>query len=243
MSGRVLCTDGRVQRRSADELAAVDDPAWPVVSRLLDHAGTATALEVDPERGRRVLVSLQVTSRSYLGALALNTGGILADHGWFRLLGGGSDHMDDLASANNLHGEEGSDEPPPFLLVGFDALGGRFAIDGGGLGVAAGEVCYFGPDTLSCGGLGGGHADFVTAAISGALSQTFAPLRWSGWQDEIATLRSDQGLAVYPPPFAREGQDIAAASRRAVPVRELFYFYDESARQLDTPPFEPPPRA
>ncbi|PVU82034.1 hypothetical protein DDP54_02305 [Cellulomonas sp. WB94] len=224
-----------MQRRSADELAAVDDPAWPAVSSLLDRVRTATALEVDPERGRRVLFSLQVTARSYLGALALNTGGILADHGWFRLLGGGSDHLDDVASVNNLDGRRGTHQPPPFLLVGFDALGGRFAIDGGGLGVAAGEVCYFGPDTLSWGGLGGGHADFVTAAISGALSQTFAPLRWSGWQDEVAALRADQGLSIYPPPFSREGQDIAAASRRAVPVRELVYFYDEAARQLGAP--------
>lgn len=40
----------------------------------LGRSGSATALEVDPERGREVLVSLQVTARSYLGALDLNTG-------------------------------------------------------------------------------------------------------------------------------------------------------------------------
>jgi hypothetical protein len=114
-------------------------------------------------------------------------------------------------------------------------VGGRFAIDCGGLGVGASAVCYFGPDTLSWGGLGVGRADFVTAAISGELSQTFAPLRWSGWQDEVAALRPDQGLSVYPPPFTCEGQDVATASRRAVPASEPLYFYDDSARQLGTP--------
>lgn len=235
MLGRVTCEDEGVHRRSAEELAAVDDPAWRVLSSMLESTTTARALEVDPRRGRRVLASLQVTARSYLGALALNTGGILADHGWFRLLGGGNDLLDDLASVNHLDGGEGADEPPAFLVVGFDALGGRFAIDGGSLGVGPGEVCYFGPDTLSWGSLGGGHADFVTAAITGALSQTFASLRWPGWQDEVASLRPDQGLSVYPPPFSVEGQDIAAASRRAVPVHELFYFYDECARQMCPP--------
>jgi hypothetical protein len=76
--------------------------------------------------------------------------------------------------------------------------------------------------------------DEVAGEWSTGHSRTFAPLRWSGWQDEVAALRSDEGLSVYPPPFTREGQDIAAASRRAVPVRELFDFYDDSACQLVT---------
>lgn len=219
-----------MHRRSFEDLVSVEDPAWPAILALVKKARTATILDIDPERARQVLVSLQVTARSYLGALALNTGGILADRGWFRLLGGGSDTLADLATVNHLN--EATDSPPPFLVVGFDALGGRFAVDGGGLGIGAGEVCYFGPDTLSWGGLGGGHAEFVTAAITGKLSQSFAPLRWPGWQDEVAALRPDQGLAVWPPPFSAEGQDVATAIRRPVPIRELFAFYDDAARQL-----------
>ena len=163
----------------------------------------------------------------------MNTGGVLVDHGWFRLLGGGSDHLADLASVNGLDVDGGSPGAPPYLIIGFDVLGGRFAIDGGGLGVAAGEVCYFGPDSLAWGGLGGGYADFVTAAIAGGLSEAFAPLRWPGWEAEVSALRPDHGLALYPPPFAREGQDLAAVTRRAVPLIELLEFYEEAARQLD----------
>lgn len=224
-----------MERRAAEQLADVDDPAWPAIARLIDQAGTARVLDADPQRARRVLFNLQVTARSYLGALALNTGGVLVDHGWFRLLGGGSDHLTDLASVNGLDADGGTQGPPPYLIVGFDALGGRFAIDGGGLGVATGEVCYFGPDSLTWGGLGGGHPDFVTAAIAGGLSEAFASLRWPGWEDEVTALGPDQGLALYPPPFTRQGQDLAAASRRAVPLIELLEFYDEAARQLNAP--------
>ncbi len=112
-------------------------------------------------------------------------------------------------------------------------LGGRFAIDGGSLGIALGEVCYFGPDGLAWEALGGGHADFVHAALTGGLAETFSSLRWPGWQDETENLSPDEGLALYPPPFSREGQDLSAVSRRPVPLTELSAFYEETAAQFD----------
>ena len=218
--------------RRLEELLNVPDPAWDKVRHLVGQNPSATVVDGDSERGARALWRLQVSASSYLGALAVHTGGILADDGWFRLLGGGSPHLADLATANELDEPREGAAPPPFLLVGYDALGGRFAIEGGGLGVAAGEVCYFGPDSLSWGGLSGGHADFVTAAIVGDLAEAFEPLRWAGWQEEVRQLLPDQGLSVYPPPFSREGRDLGAASRRPVPVQELFDFYDDASRQL-----------
>jgi hypothetical protein len=226
------CNDASVTIRRLEELLNVRDPAWGDVRDLAGRNPSATIVNGDSEHGERVLWKLQVTARSYLGALALHSGGVLADHGWFRLFGGGSAHLIDLATANDLGEPREGANPPPYLLVGYDALGGRFAIDGGGLGVAAGEVCYFGPDSLSWGGLGGGHADFVAAAIEGHLADAFEPLRWTGWQQEISHLRPDQGLSIYPPPFTQEGKDLGAASRRPVPIQELFNFYDDAARQL-----------
>lgn len=172
--------------RTARRLADVDDPAWPHIAALAAHADSATVLDIERSRGEDVLHRLQVTARSYLGALALNCGGLLADHGWFRLLGGGSSHLPDLATANGLTDPQQDTHPPGALLVGHDALGGRFAIDGGALGVSTAEVCYLGPDTLTWQDLGGGHAQFVTAVLEGALATTFADLRWRGWQDEVA---------------------------------------------------------
>lgn len=219
--------------RRVEELTDVPDPAWEAIRYLADQNPSTTVVDSNPKQNHEVLWRLQVTARSFLGAMALNSGGVLADHGWFRLLGGGSPHLADLAAANGLGEPKDDAVQPPCLLVGYDALGGRFAIDGGALGVGAGEVCFFGPDSLAWEGLGGGHADFVSAAISGQLADTFSALRWSGWQEEVGRLLPDQGLAAYPPPFSREGQEIGAASRRTVPIQELFDFYDEAARQLE----------
>lgn len=217
--------------RAADELAAVPSPAWPLVVEWIDHAPvTVETIGVDQDSGLSILYRLQVTAASVLGALALNCGALLADHGWFKLLGGGGGGLPDLATASQLPDDPAlSAGPPGSLLVGFDVLGGRFAVDGGGLGVAPGEVCYFGPDTLQWQGLGGGHADFVHAALSGGLSEAFQSLRWEGWEDETAALSPDQGLSLFPPPFTQEGKDISSVSRRAVPLTELLGFFQDAA--------------
>lgn len=217
--------------QTGEALAAVADPAWPAILELVRAAPGAYALAVSRDQGLRTLEALQVTARSALGALALNCGGIIAGHGWFRLLGGGGDGLPSLATANGLRPGVGG-APPPMLLVGYDVLGGRFAVDGGGLGIAPGEVCYFGPDTLEWEGLGGGHAAFVEAAIGDELDDAFANLRWTGWEGEVSGLAPDQGLSLYPPPFSEEGRDVAAVSRRAVPLAEVVAFNDEAAAGL-----------
>lgn len=121
--------------RAAGELAGVPDPAWPLWLELVRLAPvTAVVLPVDRPDGLEVLFRLQITARSMMGALALNSGGMLADHGWVRLLGGGSGNLPDLAAANGL-GPPGASPPPMSMTVGFDVLGGRFArmVLGGGL--------------------------------------------------------------------------------------------------------------
>lgn len=202
------------------------DDAWPLIEEWsADSPVSITVLPADPERAARTLGGLRVTTRSPLGALALHCGGIVVDSGWFRLLGGGTAELPDLMTASSEH-------LPGAVVIGYDALGGTFAIDGGGLGVAPGEVCYFGPDSLRWGGLGGGHGAFVQGVLTGALGAGFEDLRWPGWQDEVAALSLDQGLSLWPPPFTAEGKDIAAASRKPVPLTELLGLYAEMATQL-----------
>lgn len=215
------------------ELVDVEHPAWPELRDAVDRSDTpVTVLPTTRERGERTLHRLQVSARSVLGALALECGGLLVDHGWLRVLGGGANGIPDLAEANGLGEPDDSTQPPAFLLVAFDVLGGRFAVDGGGLGVAPGQVCHFAPDSLRWEGLEVGHGEFVHAMVSGATEQFYDGLRWPGWEDDCAGLAPHEGFALYPPPFSQEGADPAAASRRRVPIAELFDFYDDAARQL-----------
>jgi hypothetical protein len=64
------------------------------------------------------------------------------------------------------------------------------------------------------------------------MTVTFDSLRWPGWEEEVESLDPDQGIALYPPPFSVEGRDPSKVSRRAVPIAELFGFYEDAAAQL-----------
>jgi hypothetical protein len=215
--------------RPLDELAVPEDSAWPALAAAVERSSVgARAAPADPDPAAQTLVRLQVTTRSVLGALAFHCGGLVVDSGWLRILGGGSPGLPDLVTANGLQDAVG---PPPFLLVAYDVLGGRFAVDGGGLGVAPGEVCYWGPDTLAWTGLGAGHAAFVHWAVGGeGLAEFYASLRWDGWERVVREVPLSHGLSVLPPPFAR-GDD-TAPSRQAIPFAEVLGFYDEMARRL-----------
>lgn len=222
--------------RSLDELTSVADPAWPLVLRWASAGGDVTILPRHADASERCLRRLQVTTRSVLGALAYECGGVLVDHGWLRLLGGGP-QLVDVASASGLEEPTSASSPPSFLVVGFDVLGGRFAVNGGGLAGASGEVCFYAPDTLAWEPLGMGHGDFVEWALTADLGAFYRDLRWPGWEQETQALQPDQGLSVYPPLFTAEARgDVAGTSRRPVPFTELLDLQSEVAAQLEQVP-------
>lgn len=217
--------------RTLAELRDVEDPAWPALADAILGASTATLVPVGPSAGEACLVALQVTARSTLGALALNAGAVLVDRGWLRILGAGTDGLPSLAAANDL-APAAPRASPPFLLVAFDVMGGRFAVDGGGLGGSPGEVHYWSPDTLDWTPLGLGHSDFVRWALDDGVADFYADLRWDGWEDETAAVGLDQGLSIWPPLCSTESRPIAATTRRPVPWRELSDLLDDLAAQL-----------
>jgi hypothetical protein len=227
-----------MQIRAVDELDVVDGAAWPgLVEQILAASTPVRVLEVSPEQGREVLVRLQVSTRSVLGSLARYCGGLVLDHGWLRILGGGSPVLPDLATVNGLTGPGSVAGLPGWLVVAYDVLGGRFAIDGGGLGIGAGQVGYWGPDSLTWVGLDGGHSAFLSWALSGGLDSFYASLRWPGWQEQVTHVGLGEGLSVYPPPFTalpagHRPAGWSPPSRRAVPFPELLAFYDDAAAQV-----------
>ena len=215
-----------------------NDPAWPQVRTwIADAENDVVVVEASRQRGEHVLQLLQVTSRSVLGAVALETGGILVDRGWLRILGCGSARMQaSLASWNGL-GVVAAVEPlDGALVVAHDAVGGFFALDGGALGGERGEVRYLAPDTLSWEHIANGYSDFVTWALEGDLEGFYDALRWPGWEDELANVSADSGFLLLPPPFTREGKPVAKARRTLVPVTELWAAQLGYARQFEALP-------
>lgn len=90
---------------TVDELVDQDNHAWEEVRNILQEGNNPFRIvpaESESARGDS-LYRLQVSTKSYLGTVAYETGGIIFDHGWITLLGaGGPEIYGSLASWNGL---------------------------------------------------------------------------------------------------------------------------------------------
>lgn len=210
-----------------------DEDAWPEIEAWAADAENEVVIRpARVEDGERTLLDLQITTRSPMGAVARHAEGILVDHGWIRVLGaGGPDVRPTLAGlegtrTDGLARDDG-------LLVAHDAIGGFFAVNGGGLPGERGETVFLSPRTLRWHPLEAGYEEWLRWLFDGDLADFYDGLRWDGWEREAAELTPGDGLHLYPPPWSEEGADVAAASRRAVPVTELWALAQQHRSELD----------
>ena len=176
-----------------------------------------------PAEGNRksALVATQVTTRSPMGAIIYETGGILVDHGWIRILGSGCDRLPrSLPEWNKGRTFDEYGDSAPYLLVADDVIGGFFAVDGGGLLCGkVGSIFYYSPDTVCWEPMDMSYSDFVRWCFTGDVAKYYADYRWSGWQEDVRSLPGDKVFSFYPFLWAK-AEGMESRSRRAVPVAE-----------------------
>src|SRR5436190_17512085 len=147
--------------RSLEELINVNEPALPLVREWVAQAvRPVELLPPSPDRDR-ALLQTQVTTRSPMGAIIYETGGILIDDGWLRVLGSGHERLTRTLPGWNVGRSQ------DYLLFADDAVGGFFAINGGAFGTDLKAVYYFAPDSLEWEVLGVGYSQFIHWACSG----------------------------------------------------------------------------
>jgi Protein of unknown function DUF2625 len=212
--------------RTLDELIDNSDPALPLVRQWLAEAKRPCELLPPSENRGRVLVGLQVTTRSPMGAIAYESGGLLVDHGWLRILGAGHPKLPRSIVEWNV------DRSSAYLLVADDVVGGFFAINGGKLGDDPGLMYYWAPDSLKWERLGIGYTDFIQWAVSDRLTAFYRDLRWEDWESEVQSVSADECFSFYPFLWTREGS-VESSSRRLVPVGQQFALNIELLSKLD----------
>jgi hypothetical protein len=232
-------THDAAMKRTVGQLINSEDDAWPLV---LDWVASATRpveiLPVEASIGEATLFALQITTRSPMGAIALRSAGLLVDHGWLRILGAGGDRIGDgLREWNALDGRPTLDPAlEEALIIGYDALGGFFALNGGAWPGQPGQVHYFAPDTYDRQEFDVGYSGFLEFAMTGDLDGFYGDQRWPGWEAEVAALGPDQTMSVYPF-LGFENTPIIERTRRPVPAREAWTFHwtiGEQIRDLPT---------
>jgi hypothetical protein len=218
--------------RSIDDLVDPVDHAWPTVLAWLAGGIRPASILPPTPGGPRTLEALQVTTRSPMGSIALESGGILVDDGWLRLLGGSEPERDlGLLTWNGLLPNT-APLVPGALVVAIDVLGGLFVINDLAFDDGRGNVWYFAPDTLEWLDTGLSYSGFVRWSVEGDLDGYYTDLRWPGWRDETAPLSLNEGISIYPFPWASTGGALKDRSRRVVPIDELAPIYLETRRQL-----------
>lgn len=211
--------------RNLNDLLNRDEPGID----LLRHwaAAAEVPVEILPPSARRteVLVALHVTTRSPLGALAYDTGGVLVDNGWLRFLGSGHPRLRRDLDGWNRGRSDG------FLLVADDAVGGFFALNGGALGPDQHQVYYWPPDGLDWLPLEMGFSEFFQWALTEDIRRFFGDLKWAGWERDLATLQADACFSFFPFLWTTQGS-VEGSYRGPVSASEAFDFKVEALRQL-----------
>jgi hypothetical protein len=203
------------------------DPGWPVVENMIRNAtNKVEVLPVERPDGEKNLLAIQVTTRSPMGAIAYQTGGLLVDHGWIRVLGAGHPRLPRTLASWNFPDR---DPAHPRLLGGFlvadDVLGGFFALNGGALNGPTMHVFYFALDALRWEDTGRGYTEFLDFLLSGNLEKFYAGQRWSGWQDDAEALAGDRAFDFYPMLFAQSDGGIESRRRSNAPLDEIWRAY------------------
>jgi hypothetical protein len=120
------------------------------------------------------LQRLQVTTRSMLGTVVYETGGVSIANGLIRLLGSGEGRS--LQKTHEKMGLPLDGSYPDVLMVADDILGGLFALNGGRFGPdGPGQVFWLAADDIVWIPLNVGYADFVSWCLTGDLKRLYEP--------------------------------------------------------------------
>ncbi|MBP7862659.1 DUF2625 family protein [bacterium] len=203
------------------ELINLEEPCWPYIQEWIKSGKNhVEVLPPSPKKRDEALVKAQVTTRSAMGAIIYETGGILVDHGWLRIYGSGHERLDRSLPFWNEEAHEQSLYEVPYLLIADDAIGGFYALDYGFFGAPL-KVFYYAHDIPGWENTGLSYSDFVGGMFDVDFVTYSGDLRWSSWQEDVAKLKGNEGFTVFPPYWAEFPKD-KERTRGAVPVKELF---------------------
>lgn len=212
--------------RTIEELINEKESAWPLVKDWIHSAkNKVEILAVDNQKAREALYKTQVTTRSPMGTIIYNTGGLLVDNGWIRILGSGNEKLKrNLPDWNLGKTHTTLDQKPSYLLIADDVIGGFFYLNGGGLGEDLGKIYYLAPNSLEFEPLELNYSEFLFFCFNNNLENFYKGLRWKNWQNEVSKLNGDKVFYFFPYLWSKEGKNIETNSKKEIPIEEEYNF-------------------
>jgi hypothetical protein len=203
--------------KTLKDLINKEEFGWGLVKTWMK--GSKNNFEIlpkNPKRADEELLRLQISTKSPVGAIVFETGGILIDHGWLRILGSGSTKLNrGIMEWNKGKTYVNEGEKGGYLFIADDIIGGYYAINAGELGDDIGKIYYFAPHTSTWESLACGYADFVNWSLNGDLDLFYQGYKWESWKQDIANVNGDQ---VYAHLTAEEHTSAQSSQRKLVPT-------------------------
>ncbi|MVX35469.1 DUF2625 domain-containing protein [Myroides sp. LoEW2-1] len=212
--------------RDISELINTEEPGWELVQQWINEA--TRTIEVLPviskQQAEQVLLDTQVSTRSPMGAIIYETGGILVANGWIRILGSGSEKLTRSISEWNKNKQSNDfSNQPGFLLVADDAIGGYFCINAGVLGKDVGSIYYFAPDSLDFEPLEVNYSQLINFFFSGNIEQFYQDFHWKTEQEDLKSLSPDDVFNFSPPLWTVEGKNLNESIIRPISAEEQYF--------------------
>ena len=223
-----------LKMRPIKELINEEEPGWELIEEWMKESkNEIEILPKDAIQADSALYRTQVTTRSPMGAIIYETGGILIDNGWLRILGSGSDKLKrNLPEWNKGKPFDEYGQAMPFLLIADDAIGGFFALNGGGFGNQdLGKIYYLSPENLEWEPLDVGYSDFIYWAFTGELEDFYKGLQWKNWKEDVKKMGADRAMNFYPFLWTKY-DDLEKLSRRDVSIEEMWTMQIDVRNQL-----------
>ena len=222
-SNRII---NQIRMKELKDLIHLEEPGWNLVQGWLNDAkNQCEVLPKDSRRANKELVNAQVTTRSSMGSVIYETGGILIDYGWIRILGSGSCKLDrGLAEWNKDKILKNLGDVSDFLLIADDVIGGFFAVNAGRFGEDIGKIYYLAQDTLEWENLGCGYSGFLNWAFNGDIPLFYNGFRWKTWKIDIEKLNGNEVFSFFPFLWTEQGQNIGTVQRGIIPIEEHYHF-------------------
>lgn len=213
-------------------MSKMDNDLWQDINEMLMSSNRQVVINLDKlENGIKSIDVLQVTSKSVLGSIILNTAGIVIDN-WIRILGHESDTNIGILSYNLVDQNGVATKIDKMLIVAYDVVGGLFALNAGKFNIGIGEVWYFAPDTLEWESLEMQYSEFMAWVAQGNIDEFYSTMRWSTWKETCKDIKFDEAILIYPFLWSNEIQ-IEKADKNKVPVEELFKINQEYSKKID----------
>jgi len=218
----------QVPMKTIQELNAPGKDSWLRIQRMAEHAkNKVEILAPDSVKASVALLQSQFSTNTNLGSIIYNSGGILVDGGWIRILGSGSKRLARSVPEWNAGKISAMRNDEMFyLLVADDVLGGLFAIKASSVEEleSIGQVFYYGPNSLSWQTTGLSYGGFISFCFNGNLKEFYEDFRWKGWQEEVPSIDCNSVISCYPLLWTREGLQMKV-NRKQLAIQSQWNMY------------------